>query len=150
MIIEVTDNALKQQYIQDIIKTLPEWFGREEANEKYKKDIVDKIVFAFLDDEICKGLIAVENLFEQSCNIWWLGVNIQSHGKNIGRQLIKKAESYAQDKNLSYLVLETVHPCVNDGAYNKTIKFYYACGFKSIIQTEMSSKCPMMWMVKTL
>src|SRR5262245_55590499 len=111
------DGAAKASVCAAITAELPMWFGRPEANAHYVRNIVDRDVFAARLDGHIHGLIALENHFAVTCNIWWLGVSPSVHRRGLGRALVERAVEHARARGCHRLALETMSPRANSAEY---------------------------------
>lgn len=121
---------------KSITKTLVEWFGIPEANERYSRGMIDKISFGAYIKNSCVGMISLEFPFSNNANIFWMGIEKNYHNKSIGKQLIKVAENYCIDQQYSSLTVETLSPRQQDEYYKKTYQFYEKMGFKPLFELK--------------
>ena len=146
----ISDSAVKASLCAEITAELPMWFGRPEANAHYIRNIVDRHVLAGgIDGRIC-GLIALEDHFAVTCNVWWLGVSPSAHRRGIGRALIERAAEQARARGCRRLAVETMSPRANSPEYDLTRLFYQAVGFVPFIELEPEPGDYMMWMLREL
>ena len=132
--IEKIDPALAEQICRSITATLPEWFGIPEANERYAQGCLERESFVARLD--CKevGLIVLEFPFPNNANIYWMGVNRDGHGKNIGTKLFEKSEEYCRSRGCESMTVETLSQKESDANYLKTFRFYERAGFKPLFE----------------
>ena len=146
----ISDGAEKARLCAEITAELPMWFGRPEANAHYIRNIVDRDVLAGMIDGHIRGLIALEDHFAVTCNIWWLGVSPSAHRRGIGRALIERAAEQARARGCRRLAVETMSPRANSPEYDRTRLFYQAVGFVPFIELEPEPGDYMMWMLREL
>jgi GNAT superfamily N-acetyltransferase len=100
-IAEIVDAEQKSSAVAEIIKTLPEWFGIPESNERYVREAATKDVFAAYDDlNQPVGLIALRYHFQRTAEIWWMGVKPAYHRRGMGTPLFQAAKSKARQKGV--------------------------------------------------
>ena len=147
----VTDPFDKTTLCRAIIDTLPEWFGIPASNDQYVRDIAERDVWASRVAGEPIGAIALKRHFETTFEIWWLGVKPAFHRRRVGTALLGAAEGYANGKNASALIVNTLSPRSDDPFYARTRRFYRMMGFTPLFeQNEGDPRNPMMWLIKAL
>ena len=148
---EVVEPQERSSACVAITRTIPEWFGQPASNAMYGRQIADKDAFgAFLADDPV-GLIALDYHFDQTAEVWWLGVRREAHRQGIGRALLARARDRARERQRRYLVLKTLSPASPDEGYARTRKFYLREGFVPLVDLDGADPAnPMMWMLQTL
>jgi GNAT superfamily N-acetyltransferase len=108
-VVEILDDEQKSSACADIIKTLPEWFGIPESNERYIREAASKDVFAVYDDRQRPiGMIALCYHFQTTAEIWWMGVKPEYHRRSIGKRLFEAAKSRAKENGCRTLAVMTL------------------------------------------
>jgi len=133
LIIELTPYE-SEQACRDISTDLLEWFGIPEANERYANGVKSRLTFGYVIDSICIGILSLEFPFENTANIYWMGVKKDWHHKGIGKALLSHAEMICREKNVYTLSVETLSPREKDKNYLKTFEFYLKEGFKPLFE----------------
>lgn len=128
-----------EQACRDISVTLPEWFGIPEANEKYAKGVRERLTFGYIVDSICVGLLSLEFPFENTANIYWMGVKREWHNQGVGKTLLQHAETTCLEKQVYLLSVETLSPKERDSNYLKTYRFYSKKGFRPLFELNTYS-----------
>jgi GNAT superfamily N-acetyltransferase len=146
----VEDVAARSALCAGIIKELPRWFGRPEANAGYIRGMVNRDAFAGSIDGEPRGLIALEYHFTTTCNVWWLGVSAAVHRRGVGRALIERAVLEARKRNCRYLAVETMAPRAESPEYDMSRRFYETLGFMPFVEFEPEPGDYMMWMIRVL
>jgi kynurenine formamidase len=85
-------------------------------------------------DSTCVGILSLDFPFENSANIYWLGVKKNWHNKGIGKSLLRHAEMICRGRNIYSLSVETLSAKEKDKNYLKTFAFYLKEGFKPLFE----------------
>jgi GNAT superfamily N-acetyltransferase len=117
-----------------IAATLPEWFGIPEANERYEQGCLERESFAARCNDEYVGLIVLEFPFPNNANVYWMAVDKDHHGQNIGSELFQVAEDCCLARGCESMTVETLSPNQSDANYLKTYRFYEKCGFKPLFE----------------
>jgi GNAT superfamily N-acetyltransferase len=142
----------KSSVCEPILCSLPQWFGIEEANEQYIKDIeVLPTFLAFIDDKVV-GFLTLKQHNEYAAEIHIMGVFPEVHRKGIGRVLLIKAEEFLNQKGIEYLQVKTLSSSHPDRHYAQTRDFYFAMGFRPLEEFKelWNEENPCLLMVKGL
>ena len=119
----------KGQICNDILRSLPNWFGIEKAIIHYTEVVEDMLVWGVESNAEPLGFIAIKQHFETSAEIYVMGIKPEYHRKGIGRSLIKEAENCLRLKGVRYLQVKTLSSSSDNYEYSLTRKFYLAMGF---------------------
>lgn len=133
LIVELAPDE-SERACRDISTDLPEWFGIPEANERYAKGVRERLTFGYVINEICVGMISLEFPFENTANIYWMGVRRNWHNKGIGKTLLRCAEAICLERKVYSMSVETLSPKENDSGYLDTFKFYIKEGFRPLFE----------------
>jgi ribosomal protein S18 acetylase RimI-like enzyme len=151
-IIKITDGKLKKSYAEQILKRLPEWFGKEDSLIQYV-ETVDKYPFfgAFKNKE-CVGFFSGMIHHERTGEIYVCGIHPQHHHKGLGKELYKTLEQYFINQGCEYVMVKTLSALHPDKHYALTRKFYQAVGFKAFYtdQNVWGEENPCLMMIKYL
>ena len=129
-ILEVTNEKLKKKYAEQILRSLPDWFGKEESLIEYAHAVVSHPFFgAFINDE-CIGFFSGTIHHKRTGDIYVCGLHPNYHRKGIGRKLYQTLERYFYSQGCEYVMVKTLSPSHPDRHYALTRKFYEAQGFK--------------------
>jgi len=142
----------KSAVCEPILRSLPQWFGMEQSNIQYLKDIeVLPTFLAFIDGKAA-GFLTVKQHNEYAAEIHIIGVHPELHRKGVGRALIAKAENYLQQQGIEYLQVKTLGSSHPDKNYAKTRAFYLAIGFRPLEEFKelWDEENPCLLMVKSL
>jgi coenzyme F420-0:L-glutamate ligase/coenzyme F420-1:gamma-L-glutamate ligase len=125
-IVEVDAPAERSRLAESILRTLPEWFGIEDATRAYIDDVAGMQTFATEDRA---GFLSLKLHTPRSAEIHVMGVAPDRHREGIGRALVRTAEAWCADVGVEYLQVKTLAPARPDENYARTRAFYEAVGF---------------------
>ena len=117
---------------EPIIRSIPEWFGIEEATVQYIKDTDTLPTFIAYEGDTAIGFLTVRSHFEHTAEIHCMAVMSGYHRKGVGRALQEYVESYLKDQGIEYLQVKTLSSKHPDTNYAKTRAFYLARGFRPL------------------
>ena len=122
----------KATICEPILRSLPAWFGIEEAILQYLKDIDQLPTFlATLEGEVL-GFLTLKQHYPQSAEILVMGCLPDHHRKGIGRALVYHAEAWLAEQGVEYLQVKTLSPAHPDKGYAGTRDFYRALRFQPL------------------
>jgi len=147
---ELTEN--KAQICEDILRSLPEWFGIEESIRGYIGDSRSRPMFAARDGNKAAGFLSLSLHNEFTGEIHVMGVKREFHRRGIGKELVLYAESYLAKRKFEFLTVKTLSPSGKSSEYDKTRKFYLALGFKPLeeFKTLWGAANPCLFLVKKI
>lgn len=119
---------------REIARSLPEYFGIPEANERYANGVKKFSTFGAKLNTICVGLISCEIPFPNNVNIYWMAVKKEYRGQGIGSALLRFAEVYSLKQQCKSITVETLSPAEKDSGYIKTYTFYLRNGFEPLFE----------------
>ncbi len=128
---EIKDPTDKSEISENILKSLSEWFGLEEANRDYIEGVKEEIFFAAAVGRIPIGFITLKQTDNVSAEIGVMGIYPEFHNRGIGKKMVQRASTYLREKNVKYLFVRTLSSKRGDKHYDATRKFYLACGFEA-------------------
>lgn len=119
-----------------ILRSLTDWFGIEESNAQYVRDLDSLPAFvATIEGEVV-GFLALRHHTEASSEIHVLAVTPNRHRAGIGRALVDRAESVVRSRSAKMLQVKTLGPSNSDPNYARTRAFYTAMGFLPLEETS--------------
>ncbi len=135
-----------------ILRSLPEYFGIEEALVQYLKDIEEMLVFVASPKGKIIGFLAINRHTKVSAEIHVMGVLPKEHRKGTGGALIKAAEQHLKSEGVRILEVKTLGESHPDKNYAITRKFYSTQGFFPMeeIPDFWGKGLPTLFMVKAL
>ncbi len=145
------DSKIKSEICENILRSLPQWFGIESAIVNYIQDIKSMETWIAID-KIPLGFLSIFRHNKTTAEIHVMGVLPAFHRKNIGRDLVRTAELKLRAEGFKYLTVKTLsdsRPCVE---YDQTRKFYFSIGFLPLeeFKTLWSEANPCLMLCKNL
>ncbi len=152
MIKEIFDNTFKSKICDDILRSLPDWFGIEESIVDYVNSVSNMPFYVCFDGDSPVGFLAIKVHNRYTAEVCVMGIIKDYHRRSIGRDLIKSCERFCKDKNIDFLTVKTLDESREDKNYAKTRLFYEAMGFKplEVFKTLWDEHNPCLFMVKHL
>ena len=148
MVIEITQDEIKQNITKDVLSKLPQWFGADSVNI-YVRQSVDSPFFTYMDKGQYIGFVFLKLHNSYSAEICAMGV-VENYRRNgIGRALMAKCLDYCIEHNIEYLQAKTLDSSFPDYYYNITRDFYTAMGFRPLecIPTLWDEESPCLIMI---
>ncbi len=118
-----------------ILAALPHWFGFEESNRQYVRDIEALPTFVARDGGEPVGFMTVRRHFPESAELLVLGVLPNRHRQGIGRRLLEAVEAWLGADGVRFVQVKTLGPSDPDEGYRRTRAFYTALGFAPLEET---------------
>ncbi|MGI5982588.1 MAG: GNAT family N-acetyltransferase [Sakamotonia sp.] len=125
----IEDCGDKKKIARQILEALPDWFGMEEAREKYIKESADQIFFAAFDENQATGFLCLKETSKDTLELSVMGVLKEYHRHGIGKDLFLNAKKIASENGYSFLQVKTVQMGHYE-EYDNTNYFYRSLGFK--------------------
>jgi GNAT superfamily N-acetyltransferase len=122
----------KASLCEPILRSLPDWFGIEDAILQYLADIDHLPTFLALDGDQVIGFLTLKQHFPHAAEILVMGCQPDMRRKGIGRALVERGEAWLLDQGVEYLQVKTLAPSHPDPGYAKTRAFYQALGFRPL------------------
>ena len=144
----VEDAAARSDICRTVLEALPEWFGIDEAVQRYICDVADLPTFAVGSD----GLLALKQHTQAAAEIYVMGVRPESQGHGAGTALVEAAEDFLRERGVEFLQVKTLGPSHPSAHYARTRHFYESRGFRPLEEsTEIWGEAnPCLIMVKYL
>jgi len=147
---EITQN--KAQTCEDILRSLPEWFGIEESTRNYIEEARSRPMFITKEGDTITGFLTLTLHNEFTGEIHVMGIKKEYHRKGLGKALVERAVSYLIARKYEFLTVKTLSPSRECPEYEKTRKFYLALGFKPLeeFKTLWGKDNPCLFLAKSL
>ncbi|WP_230010198.1 GNAT family N-acetyltransferase [Microbacterium sp. Bi128] len=115
--------------VDRILRSLPGWFGIEEAILNYVDSASRRDSFlAVMRGEVV-GVALVDRHFPESAELALIAVHAGRRGAGIGASLVTAVEEVLVSDDCGLLQVHTVGPSFEDDAYAQTRAFYIRSGF---------------------
>jgi GNAT superfamily N-acetyltransferase len=123
--------------VQEILATIPEWFGIPEANASYVADAGRLPSYLAVDDaEEVVGVALLAEHFPESRELHLIAVRRDHHREGIGRMLLDEVEKDLRHSGVRLLEVHTVGPSSESAEYARTREFYLATGFVAMNELQ--------------
>ena len=152
-IMEIEDGNIKSAYTKEVLESLPDWFGNQQALDDYVRQVAEFPYWAALNERNqCIGFFSVRIHYGHTGDIFVCGICPEYQHKGIGRALYCRAEDYFVENGCKYGMVETLSELVDCEPYARTRRFYRSIGYEPLITlTEMwDEKNPCLIMIKLL
>ena len=136
---------------EQILRSLPKWFGIEEAIIEYRRDIKAMDTYVTEISGKVVGFITLNQHNEFSAEIYVMAVSGEHHGHGLGRALVEHAEQMLRSRSVEYLEVKTLGPSRPNEHYERTRGFYFTLGFRPLEQNRLWGEVnPCLIMIKHL
>lgn len=117
---------------EEILRTLPEWFGIEHALLMYARDTARMPTFALSDGTQLAGFLTLREHFPEAWDIHCVAVRADARGRGHGSRLLAHAQAWLVGRGARFLQVKTVAATAPGEAYAQTREFYRRRGFTPI------------------
>lgn len=117
---------------ENILRSLPKWFGREESIIQYVKDLSTTKNFAVEVNSSLAGFagLVFNNKYTVDINI--MAIREEYQNQKLGTALIDHIEEFLRKSGYEYLEVKTLGPSHPSKEYEATRKFYESVGFRPV------------------
>lgn len=138
--------------VDEMLRSLPEWFGIEDSIREYVAAATRLPTFLARDEHgRAVGVLLYERHFRQSAEIHLMAVDRAWHRRGVGRALVGATESAVRADGAELLSVKTLGPSRPDAGYDGTRSFYLTCGFLPVEELlTLWDENPCLLMVKPL
>lgn len=149
---KLVDNDEKSRVTDYILRSLPDWFGIEEAIVEYVNGVKDSDFYAAYDLDKPLGFISIKANNQYTSEIYVMGILGEKHHQGIGRKLLEMAEVKLVKNGVKFLMVKTLGESHPDENYSNTRGFYNRVGFYPLqeIREIWGEENPCLIMVKNL
>ena len=137
---------------EEVLRSLPDWFGLEEAILEYRAAIDHCDTFIVEDEDKLVGFMSVQRHFDAAAELHVLAVRQEYHRCGLGRRLLAASEQHCRQLGVRFLQVKTLSPRRECEFYEKTRRFYEAMGFCPLeeFRTLWGEANPCLQMIKAL
>ncbi len=121
---------------EPILRSLPDWFGRADANLHYLEYVDANPTFLIRDGAQAVGFLALKQHYPQSAEIYIMAVLPDYHRKGVGRSLVEAAVAHLRNSGTLFLQVKTLGAEHPDEGYQRTRLFYLGVGFIPLEEHE--------------
>lgn len=135
-----------------VLRSLPEYFGIEEALVQYVDDIRTRPTFHAWSDSKLVGFLSVTRHAPRSAEIHVMAIVPEALRRGIGTALVEAAERYLIEDGVVLFEVKTLGERHPDEHYKRTRAFYRAQGFIPLEEVPdfWGKGLPTLFMVKPL
>jgi GNAT superfamily N-acetyltransferase len=126
---EVSLQNEKKAVCNEILRTLPEWFGIESSIVEYVEEVQSLPFFVAWVESQAIGFAALKIHNDYTAEVYVMGVLSEYHRQGVGLKLIEKCEEYVSLNDFKFLTVKTLAASRESEPYRKTRKFYERMGF---------------------
>jgi N-acetylglutamate synthase-like GNAT family acetyltransferase len=112
-----------------VLRSLPQWFGIEEALRMYVADTARLPTFALSENGAVIAFISLMQHFAESWEVHCMAVHCNARNRGHGKALLKHSEQWLVEQGVTFLQVKTVAHASKSVAYAETREFYKASGF---------------------
>ncbi|HEX2540008.1 MAG TPA: GNAT family N-acetyltransferase [Caldimonas sp.] len=136
---------------EEVLRSLPMWFGIEDALLMYADDTVRLPTFAAVDARVL-GFVSLMEHFPHAWEIHCIAVRAEARNGGHGRALMAHAERWLLDRGARLLQVKTVAATSPSPAYAETREFYARLGFTplEVFPLLWAPQNPCLQLVKSL
>ncbi len=149
---EVADRGEKRAITDHVLRSLPDWFGIEDAIVEYVQKSQDLTFWAAYADTRPVGFLSLLRHNGYTAEIYCMGILKEFHHRGLGTRLVQACEEHCHDNGLEFLTVKTLDESRPDDSYAKTRQFYMALGFRplEVFPTLWGEDNPCLFLAKTI
>lgn len=135
-----------------ILRTLPRWFGIEEALLEYARDSERFPTFFASAEGTPVAFLTVREHFPRSWEVHCIAVQASARGMGIGKELHAHVEAWLHMKGVEFLQVKTLADTHASAEYAESRSFYARLGYKplEVFPTLWGPRLPVLQLVKVL
>ncbi|WP_335622111.1 GNAT family N-acetyltransferase [Brevibacterium aurantiacum] len=138
--------------VEQILATLPEWFGQPESNAEYIEAATTMETWTVRTEAgTVIGVTLINHHFAEAAEIHFTAVTKTHHGQGVGTSMISAIEADLRQRGVLMLTVKTLGSSHPDPGYARTRQFYRKHGFIPLEETTLWGEgTPCLVMVKSL
>jgi len=130
--VEVRRGQRVPSEVESLLRSLPDWFGIEEALLGYVADARTNDTYtAVMDGKVVGALIAKRH-GTYSSEVHLMAITPSLHRRGIGRKLLGVLEDDLASTSVEFLQVKTLGPSEPSAEYAGTRHFYESMGFRAL------------------
>ena len=122
---------------EEILRSLPEWFGIEEAIVQYVRDCEAMETWVAWTQGRIAGFLTLNHHNPFSSEIQVMAVRPDLHRQGVGRALVHHAEERVRGGATRFLQVKTLGPSRPNEHYARTRAFYERLGFTPLEENHL-------------
>ncbi|MGL4233115.1 MAG: GNAT family N-acetyltransferase [Casimicrobium sp.] len=133
-----------------VLRTLPKWFGIEEALRGYVEGSTRFPTFLAEDETRAIGFLTVREHFPQSWEVHCVAIDVSHRGSGVGRELHEHVAQWLRNHGAKTLQVKTLAATHPSPEYAQTREFYRALGYSplEVFPTLWGERLPVLQLVK--
>jgi GNAT superfamily N-acetyltransferase len=142
----------REHDVDNILRSLPKWFGIEESIQMYVRDSKTLPGFAVESGLKLAGFISLIQHFPKAWEVHCIAVSANERNSGLGTVLLNQAESWLAEQGAQYLQIKTIADTSSDPNYAETREFYLNRGYEpmEVFPTLWGPTNPALQLVKVL
>jgi GNAT superfamily N-acetyltransferase len=122
----------QQAECEEILRSIPEWFGIEEALLEYVANTAKLPTFVIRDGLRPLGFISLRQHFAHAWEIDCIAIHATARNSGLGSRLLKHAERWLRQQNARFLQVKTIAASSPNPHYAQTRAYYERMGFGAL------------------
>ena len=137
---------------EQILRSLPAWFGIEEALLMYAGDSVAMPTFALEEGSRLVAFLTLKEHFPEAWEIHCVAVHADARNRGCGTRLLDEAEAWLARRGVRFLQVKTIAASSSSASYAETREFYARRGFEplEVFPTLWHVRNPALQLIKVL
>ena len=144
------NKTYKHDFVEKVLRDLPDWFGIEDSIVKYASDSKDYDTFIISMDGEDLGFLTIKETSNYAIDLYCLGIFSKYRNTGLGTTLVNEVLDLYKN-NFRLVHVKTLDDGI-DEFYDQTIRFYKSLGFMKLetIKEIWGEENPCQIMVKSL
>ena len=142
----------RESECEAVLRSLPKWFGIEEALLMYAKDSGKLPTFAIEQDARIVGFLSLQEHFPVSWEVHCIAISAEARNFGHGTLLLEHVERWLKERGVRFLQIKTVAAASPSPEYAESREFYAARGYLplEVFPTLWSPRNPALQLIKSL